>query len=46
VPAAGALSDLLAATVITLSAAIWVLRYSQTLRSRSGPTTDEPPCDH
>lgn len=37
---------LLAATVIALSVAIWVLRHSQTLKSRGGPPTDEPPRDH
>lgn len=37
---------LLAATVIALSLAIWVLRHSQTLTRRSGPPSDEPPREH
>jgi phosphate starvation-inducible membrane PsiE len=37
---------LLAATVIALSFAIWVLRHSQTLKARTGPPTIEPPDEH
>jgi phosphate starvation-inducible membrane PsiE len=37
---------LLAATVIALSIAIWVLRHSQTLKIRSNGSADEPPGDH
>ena len=37
---------LLAATVIALSVAIWVLRHSQTLRSQSAPPAAEPPREH
>jgi phosphate starvation-inducible membrane PsiE len=37
---------LLAATVIALSFAIWVLRHSQTLKARTGPPAIEPPGEH
>ena len=37
---------LLAATVIALSLAIWVLRHSQALTSRSGSPPNEPPREH
>jgi phosphate starvation-inducible membrane PsiE len=37
---------LLAATVIALSLAIWVLRHSQALASRSGSPSNEPPREH
>jgi phosphate starvation-inducible membrane PsiE len=37
---------LLAAMVVALSAAIWVLRHSQTLKPRSPPPGSEPPHDH
>jgi phosphate starvation-inducible membrane PsiE len=37
---------LLAATVIALSVAIWVLRHSQTLRNQSAPPAAEPPREH
>jgi phosphate starvation-inducible membrane PsiE len=37
---------LLAATVIALSFAIWVLRHSQTLKARTGPPAIERPDEH
>jgi phosphate starvation-inducible membrane PsiE len=37
---------LLAATVIALSIAIWVLRHSQTLKGRGAPPAVEPPAEH
>lgn len=37
---------LLAATVIALSFAIWVLRHSQTLQARTGPPAIKPPGEH
>jgi phosphate starvation-inducible membrane PsiE len=37
---------LLAATVIALSIAIWVLRHSQTLKPRTEPPSSGPPGEH